>query len=68
MDDGPETDGEESHEDDLAFVRFDERDPGLGLDHMSTTMSINRLSNGLVDLGSLIARRLRERIANRRSL
>jgi len=54
----------ESHDDDLAYVRKGDPDP-LGLDYMSVNWSINRLSNNLVDLGSLIVKRLREQVANR---
>jgi hypothetical protein len=53
----------EGHDDDLAYVR--KGDAGLGLDYMSVHWSVNRLASNLVDLGSLIAKRLRERVANR---
>jgi hypothetical protein len=61
---GNEVQHRESHDDDLAFVRKGDPDP-LGLDYVSVNWSINRLSNNLVDVGSLIAKRLRERVANR---
>jgi hypothetical protein len=60
---GDESQSREGHDDDLAYVT--KGDPGLGLDYMSVHWSVNRLANNLVDLGSLIAKRLRERVANR---
>jgi hypothetical protein len=63
---GDESRSREGHEEDLAFVRKD--DPGLGLDYMSMHWRVNRLAVNLVDLASLIAKRLRERVANRHRL
>jgi hypothetical protein len=58
---------EESHDDDLAYVRKGAPDP-LGLDYLSVHWSLNRLAVNLVDVGSLIAKRVRERVANRHRL
>jgi hypothetical protein len=51
-DGGEETDRWEDHDDDLAYVRANEADP-LRLDYLSATWSIDRLSNGLVAVGTL---------------
>jgi hypothetical protein len=50
-----------------AYTRLDEGDPRLMVDNMSTLRSFERLTNGLVDLGYLIAERLRERVAKRKA-
>jgi hypothetical protein len=48
--------------DDLAYVRANEPDP-LRLDYLSATWSIHRLSNGVLALGYVIAKRFRDRLA-----
>jgi hypothetical protein len=53
--------------DDDAYSRLGPGDPGVGLDNLSTLRSVGRFTDALLDLGGLIARRLRERVANRRS-
>jgi hypothetical protein len=60
-----ETEGRESHDEDLAYLR--NADPSVKLDHMSVDWSINRLADNLVDLGKLIPKRLRERLARSRT-
>jgi hypothetical protein len=62
-----ETGRRKQHDDDLAYARLDEGDPDLGLDSMSTLLSVQRLANNVADLGALIAQRLRERMAKRRA-
>jgi hypothetical protein len=64
---GKETQRRRQREDEDAHTSWDAGDPRLMVDNMSTLRSLDRLTSGLVDLGYLIAGRLRERVAKRRA-
>jgi hypothetical protein len=64
---GEETQRRKHRDEHDAYTSLDDVDPGLVVDNMSTVRSVERLTNGLVDLGYLIAQRLRERVAKRRA-